>query len=268
LPAHGRDARATHGQDAHATAFTLLEVLAATAIMAMVAGSLWATLHVAFQARDAATRALVDVRRCDAAFDLIRADIQSAIVPVPGVNPVLAGPFLGNSGATGIGQFTSTPGLKSLTPTAGGSSSFGTTGDTLAFYATPSDLEPNAGIGDIRYVEFGLESESAGGASKLVRRMTVNLLAPTAVAPTEEVLCRNVLDFTLRYFDGLDWLESWDSNSTGNVLPLAVEVTIGLGRTYPADARDQTPYRVSRVIPVPVGQATGGTFETTGLTTP
>ena len=37
----------------------------------------------------------------------------------------------------------------------------------------------------------------------------------------------------LRYFDGYQWTTDWDSTQYGDVLPLAVEVTLGI--TGPAD---------------------------------
>ena len=42
----------------HRQAFTLLEVLAAATAMAAIAGALYASLHVAFQARGTALRAI------------------------------------------------------------------------------------------------------------------------------------------------------------------------------------------------------------------
>ena len=81
-------------------AFTLLEMLVATAMTAVLAGSLYATLHVAFRARRSASEAIEPVRKVELALELARADIQSAVVP----RGVLAGSFLGENGTDASGR--------------------------------------------------------------------------------------------------------------------------------------------------------------------
>ena len=82
--------------------------------------------------------------------------------------------------------------------------------------------------GDTRRIEFVCEDDASGGATVLLRRVTDNLLVTKTAEPVEEVLIRDVRRFSLRYFDGLDWLDAWDSTTLGDVLPLAVEVTLEL----------------------------------------
>jgi hypothetical protein len=113
----------------------------------------------------------------------------------------------------------------------------------------------------------GQPGQSAGGAiqSALVRRITTNLLAPTTPDPQQEVICRGVRTFTLRFFDGTAWQDTWDSTTVGttqsNVLPQAVEVTIEL-----EGERNQPGPKATRVVlipcaigPAPTAAATGGT---------
>ena len=247
-------------------AFTLIELLAATMMMALVAASLYTSLNVAFRARDTALHAVDTIRGCDAAFSLIQEDLQAAVPP--GGEGKLAGTFVGNSFGTALGTTTNTPGLASLTPAgpAAGASTFGTVGDTLTFFASVTDLEANAPVGDIKKIELGLAPQSGSTAVPLVRRLTANLLAPAPVT-NEEVLCPDVRSFTLRYFDGQAWQINWDSNSTNNLLPAAVEVTLELGG-LPASAGNRPGCRMTRVIPLPTAVTNGGTFVGTSLTTP
>ena len=72
-------------------AFTLLEVLVATTMTALLAGSLYATLYTAFRARRSAAEAVGDSRRAELAADFICAELRSAVVP----NGILAGTFFG-----------------------------------------------------------------------------------------------------------------------------------------------------------------------------
>lgn len=206
--------------------FTLLEMLVATAMVAMLAGSLYASLHIAFKARQSALASVEGVRKASLSIDLIQADLQSAMIP----NGVLAGAFVGSSSG-GLLQ--------------------GAAGDTLAFYAAAMDIEPGAdvGVGDIKKIEYSCEAASDAQDLVLVRRITTNLLAPTTLEPKEEVLCRGVRAFTVKYYDGSAWQDNWDSTVQNNVLPKAVEVTIEF-KGAAGDADCQT----SRVLLIPCGQ--------------
>jgi hypothetical protein len=93
-----------------------------------------------------------------------------------------------------------------------------------------------------------------------VRLITTNLRPPRAVEPVREVLCRGVFALNLRYFNGSEWADNWDSTTEDNTLPCAVEVTIQLDDAQKGDPARQgdavaSPavggYRVSKVFLVP-----------------
>jgi len=180
--------------------FTLLEVLAATAMVAALAGSLFACLHIAFRARRSALSATDAVRRSSLAMQLAQADLHSACVP----NGVLAGAFIGQTSRELAG-----PG-----------------GDMLTFYSTVAERPATVGLGEIKKIEYACELEPEARGLNLVRRVTENLLSPQTLEPRTEVLCRGVRTFTLHYYDGTDWQESYDSTTQNNVLPKAVEMLI------------------------------------------
>ena len=54
--------------------------------------------------------------------------------------------------------------------------------------------------------------------------------------------------FTVRFFDGADWLDEWDSADYGNSLPLAVEITLEMDSLSPVDSTRN--YTVRQVIPL------------------
>ncbi|HUU11374.1 MAG TPA: type II secretion system protein GspJ [Phycisphaerae bacterium] len=209
---------------ANPRAFTLLEMLVAAAITAVLAGSLYATLHIAFTARRSATRAVEEIRQVELALEWLRADVQAAVVP----SGILAGPFVGEASTGASGRAA----------------------DALLLHCTAAASEAVEGTGDVRQVELVCEQEDDGTAMVLVRRVTANLLAPTTREPHEEVLCRDVYAFALRYFDGTDWLDAWDSTTQDNLLPLAVEVTLTLARAQPSET-DVAGYSMSRVFLIP-----------------
>jgi len=89
---------------------------------------------------------------------------------------------------------------------------------------------------------------------RLVRRVTTNLLSPRAVDPEEQVLCRKVKSLNLRYFDGDNWLDEWDSAADANSLPLAMEIDIQvLYNTTNSDKESQI-RRLSQSFVLPCGE--------------
>ena len=216
----------------HVGGFTLLELLVALAMTAVLAGSLYATLRVAFNARRAADEAVGTVRRLELTMELMRADIRSAVVP----SGILAGEFLGIDAADAAGEAHS---------------------DILLLHRTADGALATDGAGDIRRVEFMCEPAEDGEGLILLRRVTTNLLATRVVDPVDEVLCRGVGALELRYFDGVDWLDSWDSGVRDNALPLAVEVTLQLIDEEDPDNEDGGVW-VSRVFQVPCSSVQPG----------
>jgi prepilin-type N-terminal cleavage/methylation domain-containing protein len=204
-------------------AFTLLEILVATAMTAVLAGSLFATLHIAFKARRSAAEAVEIPQRAELAAEFVRRDVESAVVP----DGVLAGPFIGEDRANEEGWPC----------------------DTLSFYAV-SDAGRRAAVGgDIQLVEYSCGTFDGQSSMTLLRRETKNLLSARAEPTGEEILFQGMRSFNLRYFDGFSWSDSWDSSLRDNVLPAAVEATlVTLDGSNHDD--DEEGYIVSKVIQV------------------
>jgi len=216
-------------------AFTLLEMIVAMAIMAVLAGSLYATLHTAFRARRSATAAVEETRRADLTLALVETDLASAVVPTG----LLAGGFLGEPATDAAGR----------------------PADALLLHATAPGGTAVAGRGDIRAIEFACEPSDDDTGLVLVRYVTTNLLAPTTPEPEEETLCRNVFALSLRYYDGIEWLDTWDSTTQDNDLPAAVEVVLELCDPDDPDRQEAT-YRATRIVRLPAsGIQPGGTME-------
>jgi type II secretion system protein J len=223
-------------------AFTLLEVLIATALVAVLAGSLYASLSIAFRSQRVAQKAVGPTRTADLTMELVAEDLRSAVVP----NGVIAGTFVGVDSTGDNGHEA----------------------DDLVFCTTNPSPEPDEGIGDVKKVEFVCENAEDGRSQILVRLITSNLLAPLTLEPQREVICRDVYSFNLRYFDGSDWLDTWDSTAENNVLPTAVEVTLQLVDPAAPDANTGG-YLRSQVFMIPCGPPpTGGVaFTTTSAST-
>lgn len=194
--------------------FSLLEMLVAVSLMAILAGSLYGSLYVAFKARSRAEAATAPPRAAALALDLLATDLECALRP----RGILAGPLLGQRGVLASGRPS----------------------DAISFHAPAAPAEPESGPGDIRRVVWLLELPAQGGPPLLLRRTTSHLLAQEEPPPLEEVVCRGVESLELRYHDGYGWREAWDSAAEGDELPLAVEATVELA--------GDPPYRMTRRV--------------------
>jgi type II secretion system protein J len=214
-------------------AFTLIELVLAMALVSMLAASLYASMHIAYQAKRTAERAVAPVRSAAIAADLLSQDLQCALPPTG----VLAGPFTGSA-------------------SDGGSLPGGGEADVLDFYCVGEDCPPNQQTQPmqegIRHVELAVRTDV--DPPVLVRRIDRNLLASQQQDPEEEILCRGVRLFQVRYYDGTTWYDEWDSTANNDSLPVAVQISLEL-QMDPAQSGSQqqdsgsgSVYRVTRVI--------------------
>jgi len=216
----------------HCAGFTLLELLVATAMTAVLAGSLYATLHVAFKARRSAMEIVAPARKAELAVELLRQDLTSAVVP----KGLLAGEFVGEDATSGTGLDS----------------------DTVELYAVADGGQEVDGTGDIRWVQIGCDADEDTGGMVLFRKVERNLLSTRVEDPDPETICGGVRSFNLRYFDGLEWTDGWESVAEDATLPRAIEVTLELLKDDDADVSEDGGYWVSRVFQIPCSSVQAG----------
>lgn len=214
----------------HRGGFTLMELTLATLAAVIIALSLCASLNIAAKARRSVHAALDPAREINIAGDLLTRRLAS----VPPPNGVLAGAFVGTPRGGEAGR-----------------------SDRLSFYSFDDDPpateeDPPGGI-----IAVELKAEGSGPPFTLVERVRRNLLATAADPPEETVLCTRVSSFGVRYFDGTQWSDSWDSTTAGNALPVAVELAVVIA----PERKGGEPTRLTRVVPLACGivTATGST---------
>jgi type II secretion system protein J len=232
--------RRHHRRRRNAAGFSLLELVLVMSVSAMLALSLYTAMHIALQARKSARAAVEPTRVGAIATDLLRQDFENVQPPTG----ILAGPFIGTPG--GSGQSTSA-------------------GDDVQFYTIgrdePADDSPlDEGI---RKVELLVDTSQNPPA--LIRRETRNLLASAEPQVNDEILIRGVRTFTVRYFDGYSWQDTWDSTQNNNILPLAVAVTLEMNDPTAADPAQAPPRTLTRVYPLSCGKSIDDTSALEGL---
>jgi prepilin-type N-terminal cleavage/methylation domain-containing protein len=222
--------------------FTLIELLVALTLLAVIAGGMTmafgTSLRAAGSIRTLAERS--DVQR--ALVARLKADLQGCWVR-PG---------------------SETTWFRGVDATGAGGASAGSRGDVLdlttARLVSPEVLLadpmtapltwPAAGSdtdraalpqSDVAQVSWQLEPDASGALALVRRERTppdpeVEIALDPAVVP--RVIAPGITDFNVRYFDGVDWQDAWDTAAalapgedeaptTG--LPRAVEVTLSLG---------------------------------------
>ena len=215
-------------------AFTLIELVASLAIAVMLAAALHGALSTAWKAKKTAEAAIEPTRMGVIALDIICRDLAATPAPPSSDSTTvhLGGPFIGvhqPSGSSDIDDLQF---------------------HTLAREEGTADDDPLAD--GMKIVEYLVRPD--GESPTLVRRVTRDILAPQAPVPVDENLCRNVRALSIRYFDGTQWQTDWDSTVMGDVLPLAVQVTLQINDpTATTSSNGTTPVgvrEVSRVVPL------------------
>jgi len=223
--------------------FTLLELVLALAISVGVTAILGSSLYTAFRAKSVIEQAVDGIRASGVAVDILAREIPLALPPtVLSSENAASGTGLDAQSLTLVGAFQ---------------------GDeqSLNFYI--SGNEPKADLqGDVREVVYMLVPNANAPVTSalqlLIRRVQTNLLHDNPDIPADEIIAKDVLNFTLKYYDGSDWYETWDSEEQDNRLPMAVEFTLEL-----APLREGLANRVeTRIVPLPLA-AVG--VDSTGL---
>lgn len=206
--------------------FTLLELIVALMLTAILVVSLFGSLRVGFKAQQVAERRVAPGRTAEQVMEVLRTDLQCALPPRGQMT--LAQQYLQGTSATGGTHIFAGPfeGVDQQ-------DARGNDGDDLVFFSTAaSPLHPDGANGDIKQIEYTVVQAPNSTDFMLVRNTTNNLLDPQPELPDQEVLCRHVYGFNLRYWDGTQWEDNFDSTQQSgvliNTLPIAIEVTLSL----------------------------------------
>jgi type II secretion system protein J len=207
-------------------AFTLIEMVLAIGVAAMVLIAINTALFASIRLRDATADVVDTATPVDQTISILRRDLQCAVTPTNGTSKVLSGSFkVGNVSSIGVAQpvaielFTATGALSAKTPWA-----------------------------DIQRVSYGLQqpTEQSAVGKNLVRSVVRNLLTITTPDVDNQLMLRGVESVKFTCFDGQQWQENWDTtglNSTETNLPLAVRVDIQM-----AGNKDSGP--IELIVPI------------------
>ncbi|MCX6922510.1 MAG: prepilin-type N-terminal cleavage/methylation domain-containing protein [Verrucomicrobia bacterium] len=189
-------------------AFTLIEMLLAVAICAIVLVAINGVFATAVRLRDKTSESVEESLPVNRALDILCRDLKGTVGP----GGYLAGDF--RCGAQAMGA---TMGLSGEAGSAG-----------LDFFTTTGTMSDKTPWGDIQEVFYELKAPTDRNQSgmDLVRCINRNLLATTTQTPDIQWLMGKVQTLEFDCFDGTQWRNTWDTSAGDTNLPVAVRVRI------------------------------------------
>jgi general secretion pathway protein J len=187
-------------------AFTLLELLLAIAVMAIVLIAINAVFFSAMRLRESTTAAVDGALPVEQTLAMIRRDLEGAMTP--NSNGVFSGDFkVGDVTTLGLNQPVD-----------------------LELYTTTAVLHEDEPWGDVQKVTYELRpsADRSSPGQDLFRSVTRNLLATVTPVPDDQWLMSGVESVEFSCYDGTEWRDYWDTTMTDTNLPAAVRVRIQL----------------------------------------
>lgn len=207
-------------QNERAIGFTLIELILAVGIFAIVMVAINTAFFAALRLRQRSAESLEQALPLDHALTVLRRDLLNAVPP----GGVLSGDFRsGNGGASGGGS--SSKSANSSASRGLGTAQYG----GLDFFTTTGTMSDGVPWGDIQEVNYQLQDPADRlhtYGRDLVRTVTRNLLATSSQAADVQRLTGNIEDLAFSYYDGSQWRDYWDSTTGDTNLPQAVRVSI------------------------------------------
>ena len=219
--------------------FTLIEVLLAVAIFAVVLAAINTVFYSALRLRNTMNESLERSLPVEQALAIIKRDLV-AIVP-PGT---LAGPLKCESASSLsiTGQPTG-PQIYTSTGTVNQTSPWGEVQKVTYYLRPPTNFTTRAG-------------------QDLFRAVTRNLLPSAEEQPMERFLLSDVEEIHFLFYTGTEWRESWDSSTEEMPLPKAIKVQLLMAGEVEQDTRARAP--VELLVPIIIEASTNTTTNAGG----
>ena len=206
-----------------ASAFTLMELVLAVGVTAIVLIAVNGVFFSAMRLRDSTQNAIAAALPTEQALAILRRDLQGAMPPY--TNGVFAGPFrAGDISSTGLNEPVS-----------------------IEWCTTTGVLRANEPWGEVQRVSYSLRpsADAAAAGKDLIRSVTRNLLSAMAPSTEDQQLLTGVQSIEFLCYDGLQWRDYWDTSLSDTNLPAAVRV-----RIQPAGVGDADSQSIEMLVPL------------------
>jgi general secretion pathway protein J len=221
--------------------FTLLEILLAVAIFAIVLLAIHVVFFGAIRLRNKTAAALDNAVPLQHALTVMRRDLANILPP----------------GGTLSGQFQSTPTTTATNLTTDTLLSLSGRRVSPDFYTASALVDNRSPWSEVQKVAYLLVPSTNGGAGfELVRSVSRNLLPAFDEEPEMQPLLEGVEEVYFEYYDGSTWRTEWDSTVELTPLPLAIKVQIEM---LPEETASVRPAPVELLVPLVVQARTNVT---------
>ena len=207
-------------------AFTLMEVMLALVVSAIVLAGVGGVFYSAIRLRDRTASMVDESVSLHQALNFLRRDLLGALPPAG--TYALAGDFKSEQIGGGIGQ-----------------------NFRLQFFTSTGVIKDSTSWGEIQEVSYELRdpiTHNGAPGRELIRSVYRNLLATAIQEPEEQFLLGNVQSLEFSCYDGYDWRESWDTSLSDTNLPSAIRVRIQLANDSRSAQIAQQPFEM--VVPL------------------
>ena len=230
-----RPGRARSGAVCARSGFTLIEVMIASALMALILVSAYACLSAGYSTQKIITPRTEILQNARVAMAIMTADLRAACPLSPDAE------FIGTTRVLGEAE-----------------------ADNLDF-ATHNHTPRHLGEGDYCQESFFVDEDADTGRLALWRRRNPIIALDPLSGGSREEIAKGVRGLKLEYFDGLDWYANWgevkqrgqkatgaDAGTAMTGLPNAVRITLYLDsnprRTPAAEAETPEPPLVFQTV--------------------
>jgi type II secretion system protein J len=218
--------------------FTLLELLLAMAVGAIVLLVINATFFAALRLHNTTHEKIDDDLTLQRTLAIMRKDFAGIMLPAnsQSTTSTLSGQLVSDSFSSNDMDGTS----QRVTPD---------------IYTSSGNVDGWTPYSEVQIVSYYLAPAADGGPTKnLVRVVTRNLLPVTEATTEDQTLLVGVRSAAIAFYDGTDWLETWDT-TTSSTLPTAIKFTLVLEPRDNGGSRIE-PGPVELIVPVIVTTTT------------
>ncbi len=216
-------------------AFTLLELLIAVSIFAVVLGAITTVFYSAMRLRNKTAARFDELLPIHHAVTVIQRDLTGLVAPG--------------------GTFSSS--FKTAALSGGQGEQHAT-----VFCTATAPVDDTSPFSELQNISYYLDGNAGPtGGRDLIRAVTRNLLPPTTTDSDKQWLLGNVRTLTFTYYNGSTWADTWDSTTQTNNLPRAVKVQLNLAAP---DSTRAVPPPIELVVPLLVTARTNQTANTGG----
>ena len=228
--------------------FTLLELLLAVMVFAIVLAAMQVVFVSAFRLRSKTTEAVERSLPLQQTLDIVKRDLANIVPP--------GGPL--------SGALQSTPNI-----TTGSGVSLAMNRQTgPQFYTAVAIVDDYAPWAEVERVSYYLgPSTNNSPGMDLYRSVARNLLPTSQDATSDQFLMGGIENIAFQYYDGNAWKDTWDSTQADSItgltnnLPRAIKFQL---QVYNDNRSFGTPAPVELIVPVVVLGRTNTTSEASG----